>query len=390
MNMNKTFLLSFTVVCCFSACSKHSEIYQDRKVEVQSVKEVNLQSNSNLFLVPDYSFPAHLVDQKSDSILFFNIFASGLSSINYKDSVFDLGVTLPLIQIKNQLLERPDFFFKRKGGFVFIQNNFLLMFNDGLEFENAIDIRKYYPISKFDLSYFKTRNNFDIGLYFSSYDSINDAFYFFSKDIVDSEIGLFKYDFTADTLTNVKEFYDKEWVKYQEIVHKSDLVFIIDNLPFLLVKDGFLISTYYSNSKIDVLNTKTQEYFSKNIKSSFLLDKKSLPPKIPNDVTSIDALDFTIDWEKEVAYGEIKYWENCDCFFRTVKGPSEGQVKNHDVFIQFFDKDFELINELNLSKFNSNIGMFSLPLSSVLLFKSKVQNSEDSYSFIEVKFNFDN
>ncbi|MFC5193654.1 hypothetical protein ACFPIK_17910 [Algoriphagus aquatilis] len=387
--MNKIFLLSFKVVCCFSACSNHSEKYQDRKVEVQTVKDISFQSNGDLFLVPDYSFPAHLVYQNSDSILFFNIFASGLSSIFYRDSIFNSGVTLPLIQIKNQLLDRPNFFFKRKGGFVFIQNNLLLMFNDSLEFENALDIRKYYPISKFDLSYFKTNNNFDIGLYFSSYDALNDVFYFFSKDILNSEIGLFKYDFTADTLTNVKDFYDKEWVKNQEIVHKNDLVFIIDNLPFLLVKDDFLISTYYSNSKIDVLNTKTQDFFSKNIKSSFLPEKKSFPPKIPNDVNSLDALDFTLDWEKEVAYGEIKYWKNCDCFFRTVKGPSEEQIKNYDVFIQFFDKNFELIQELNLSKFNSNIGMFSLPLSSVLLFKSKIQNSEDNYSFIEVTFNFD-
>lgn len=369
------------------ACNNSIEKDSDDRIEVDVIHEISLNVSEPL-MNPDYPFPPYQTITNKDSILIFNQYILGITSLKYKDSKLESVGSKEVIQIKNILIDRPDYFFFINNNVVFIQNNLMIFTDKNFELDYAIDLRKYYPLKEWSIPYFRTSNNFELGNSSNSYDEENKQYYFFSKDLLGDYLELLKYDIKLDSVIIIKEFYDKSWIKLQEIKHRNEGVFTVDNFPFLTFHKNLLITSYYSNSKIDIFDTKSNKSFSWQIESQILAEKKSIPPQIPANVSSIDAIEYTLDWEREVAYGEIKYWETCNCFFRTIKGPSEKEIKNYDVFIQFFDNNFKLIEELNLSKVSPKISTFSLPLKNVILFKSRVQNSEDEYLFIEVNFKF--
>lgn len=339
-------------------------------------------------LVPQYPFPSHQIFETKDSIVIFNSFKFGLNVLDYQNNTLRPSHFQPIDQIKNNFLESPDYIIRHNGETIFLQNQLLIRFNDSLEFISNTDLTSLNPINEWDIPYFKTSNNFEFGSTFNALDPINNKIYFFSKDLNGDQIELFSYDLNREILEVIDASYDKSIILDQEIKFNDKTIFTVDNLPFILFKNGVLIFTYYGNSKIDIYDLNTKKSISKKNKNILFLSERKLIPVFPRGISAFEASQYTVEWESEVAFGQLRFWPKCDCYYRMVKGSSRKEIQNFDVFIEFFDQEFDKIQETNLSKINSDLGTFTIPFKEEILIKARNQSSEDDYFFYSLKIDF--
>jgi hypothetical protein len=335
--------------------------------------------------VPEYPFPPYQVFQKSDSIVFYNPFTLGLSSLTLVNNQFrydDLG---HFEEFGTSTGGVPNFLINSKNYIGIWSTPNVNFYDKNLAFLKKVNLRELFISNEYNSPYFQSANSFQIGISFNAVDANNDKLYIFSTDTEDDSLDLFSLNLTNESLEVFPAFYDKDLIISQKIYYKG---LSKNHLPFTLFKNNKLIISYYYNSKIEVFDLNTQNSISYEIKTGSYPNQKVIKPIFPQDISFMEAWDLTDDREGEVAFGELHYWESCGCFYRTVKGPIKSEkLQDFDVFLEMFDKNFEKTDEVNLSAINPNVSNFTIPLTGKLLIKAKSQTNEDKldYYFLEVE-----
>lgn len=338
-----------------------------------------------LSLVPEYPFPPYQIFQQSDSIIFYNSFTLGLSSLTLKNDQFEYD-ELGVFEEFGASTEGTPFFLSDSKNYIGIWKlPNINLYDKNLSYLKKINLSDLEIIKDYNSPYFKGPNSFQIGLSFNAVNFSDNKIYIFSTDTEDDALDLFSLNLTNDSLEILPGFYDKELITSQKIQYQG---FSLDHLPFVLYENNKLIISYYYHSKIEVLDLNTHSSLTREIKTEAYPDRKVIKPIFPQGTTIMEAWDLTDDREGEVAFGELHYWESCGCFYRTVKGPIKSEkLQDFDVFLEMFDKNFEKTDEVNLSAINPNVSNFTIPLNGKLLIKAKSQTNEDvlDYYFLEVE-----
>jgi len=366
------------------SCSSHHQLEQDIFFNLSEKQSIIIDGP---YLVPQYPFPPYQVFQGNDSVVFLNPFRYGLSNLKFAKDDNYLNNIGEFQQFDLSPTNQADYLFIVDNKIGLWENYSLLLFDNSLELKRKIHLNNQDKIKNWNLPSFKSRNNFEIGIGFNAiHDQENKAF-FFSKDLIGDSFDLFFFDFINDSLGLLPDFYDKDLVISQEIKYRGNSIFSVDNFPFILIANGQLILSHYNDSRINTYDLKSKETNTYRPKSHLFPSKKKLTPIFPSGINALNALDYTLDWEGEVAFGQIQYWESCGCYYRTVKGPMKDKLQNYDVFIEFFDQDLNKIEEVNLSLINDNISTFTIPLTNKIFLKAKTQESEDQFDFYFLEVN---
>lgn len=376
--MVKNILFILTLFSC-SAPQKEDQNFSYKLSEKRSIVLYQLS------LVPEYPFPPYQVFQESDSIVFYNSFTLGLSSLKLVNDQFKYDDLGKFEEFGTNTAGTPYFLTNSKN-YIGIWNLPNVNFYDkSLTYIKKSNLSDLSIIKEYKSPYFKGPNSFQIGLSYNAVNFSDNKIYIFSADTEDNTIDLLSLNLVNDSLEVLPAFYDKDLIISQKIRYQG---FSLDHLPFILHENNKLIISYYYHSKIEVLDLNTQSSLTREIKTEAYPDRKVIKPIFPQGTTIMEAWDLTEDREGEVAFGELQYWESCGCFYRTVKGPIKSEkLQDFDVFLEMFDENFEKTDEVNLSTINPNVSNFTIPLTGKLLIKAKSQTNEDEldYYFLEVE-----
>ncbi|UJP66897.1 hypothetical protein [Mongoliitalea daihaiensis] len=371
--MLKYFIFVFVLISCSSPKEEEHQSFFN-------LSEKKFIEFNKIAIVPDYPFPPYVVYQEHDSIIFFNSFTSGLSSLTLYDEQFRYSDIESFKKLGEPTIGGMPYLFIGSKNFRGVGSTPVIDFyNKNLEWVSSLNIFDLEVLKDYQSPSLKGPNSFQIGIPYNGVDSEKDRFYFFVSDYESDLIDLIAMEIASYQAEVLPPFYDKKLINSQKIKHEN---FSLEYLPFVLYHNDSLIVSYNYHSKIDVFNLIKQKSSSLEISTLNYPFEKVKKPKFTKEMSFKNMMELASDWDGEVAFGELIYFKSCGCYYRTVKGPIKSEkLQDFDVFLELFDINLNKIEETNLSKINSNLSNFTIPLNGKILIKAKSQPGEDRLYF---------
>lgn len=367
----------FYVVVCLISCSEKEFSEQDIFLTVSERKKFHIGEGG---LTPE---PFYFVsfDSTRTSGVIYNKIAHSLDSVflsadsawvkdgDLLDTEGPYGVgsvasffTTP----ENNVFMNPQEFFKQEIETKEVSQKFM---NDYGIFEEEGFAAIFVPV------YFSVSHEFN-GL-----DRNSDVGYFVYDN--DKQVRVLGYDpqvdsmyFTTIPLDSEKYFSLRFKVKYEGLTLGGN------DAPQISVVGSNMIISYPAFSDFLVYDLRSKEQKTFTSMSNFFPSERKLPENYSEEVDSGELQwELNETWRSEVSYGPMTYLEDWDKYIRLVKG--EGS-KDASYFIEVFNKDFQKIEEFNLTEINPDLSPNYLNTKYGLMFRAKDQPDEDLMYYYNV------
>jgi hypothetical protein len=313
----------------------------------------------------------------SKDALIFNQFSRTIDTIIYNNEIFEIkrGIDVP-IDVPQAI---SDFSFFWTCG-----DNLILFLtaNSIIHWDLNVKEVKEIPFSVFNIfnsdEYIAISKGNGYHFNYSAFDCAAGNVFLSVKGMMSQETKIVQYNFYSNELKLLPIELNNDELQKNTIVLPNGLEAI--NFPDLLFFENHLIVSYNYKSDFEVFDLSTGIEQRFNILSDLFPNKKSIPKIENSQGKTIDAMKI---WQDEVSFGSMGILDE-QTLFRIVRGQKKGKVG--EIFIELFNRQFQKIHEVSLSKKNNHLGGRVLTLEGKLWIPSLSQKNEDELVLFGIDF----
>ncbi|GMQ27200.1 hypothetical protein Aoki45_38830 [Algoriphagus sp. oki45] len=213
-------------------------------------------------------------------------------------------------------------------------------------------------------------------------DANSNRAYFFIQDSRNKIFDLVWYDISENEFQKVPLEIENEEINQMILEVDLGKTKMAPNLsPELFVHQDKVIITYPFKSEFLVYDIWKNDIQRISPKTFGFPERIEAPIEIKNEVSFNEALELIKNENMKGRFGSFSFLEEEEIFFRMIKGRSQGEVKNFDLYLEVFNQEFEKIGEQNLSDLNPDLDNRYFLVNDKIAFVAKDQPDEDVMYF---------